>query len=135
MTRRRPRRCERSETATIASGWNALQAHNPRRNLSIEDSQEGRNTIQLYDRAWQAADPELDVGELLDLVRHAYHTEQHIVRGEIPPIDAYFAEPYGVDEHLDLLWPARRRPPSRGAARPGYRCVLRPADATRRVKT
>ncbi len=80
-----------------------LRRHNPRLNLSIEEAKEGRNTIQLYDRAWLAADPGLSVGELMDLVRHAYGTEQRIARGEIPAIDAYFTGPYGVDERLAFI--------------------------------
>lgn len=80
-----------------------LRRHNPRLNLSIEDAKEGRNTIQLYNPAWRAADPGLSVGELLDLVRHAYETERSIDRGEIPAIDAYFVEPYGPDEHLAFI--------------------------------
>jgi sugar phosphate isomerase/epimerase len=71
----------------------ALREYQPALNLSIEGvSGPGRNRIEIFDPAWQAAHPDLDIRELMDLVRMAHETERRMVRGEIPGRDAYYPE-------------------------------------------
>ncbi|HVL26072.1 MAG TPA: sugar phosphate isomerase/epimerase family protein [Thermomicrobiales bacterium] len=75
----------------------SLREHQPELNLSVETvSGPGRNRIEIFDPAWQDAHPDLDVRELMDLVRMAHETDQRIARGEIPGRDDYYP-PDGLD--------------------------------------
>jgi sugar phosphate isomerase/epimerase len=65
--------------------------HAPDLNLSVENvSGRNDNCIDLYDPRWQASHPDLAIGEILTLVRHAYDTEARMRRGDIADRDSYY---------------------------------------------
>jgi sugar phosphate isomerase/epimerase len=78
-----------------------LWKYSPALNLSIEDYK-GLLPLQIYNPYWRDRHPDLDVGELLELVRLAIQCEKKIVAGEIPTPIQYEATPYD-DERIERL--------------------------------
>ncbi len=70
-----------------------LTQHQPALNFSVESvSGPVRNRVEIFDATWQSAHPDLDVREVMDLVRMAHETGCRMERGEIPARDAYYPE-------------------------------------------
>jgi hypothetical protein len=78
-----------------------LREHRPELNLSIEQ----RNplslaTLQIYDATWQTGHPDLQLEELMTLVRHARTFEQKVEQGQAPHPDDYRREAWGYQEQV-----------------------------------
>lgn len=75
-----------------------LRAAGSTPNLTIENAggPDG-NLIPIFDRGWQAAQPDIEVGEVLTLVEHARRFEDDVRVGLRPGPDAYFTD-YSVAE-------------------------------------
>ncbi|MCT9930777.1 sugar phosphate isomerase/epimerase [Planotetraspora sp. A-T 1434] len=85
--------------------WHAVLAElDPSVNLTIENAtSRDWNDIPIYDPSWRRAHPDLDVGELLELVRLARLCEERVREGVMPGPDDYYTDPYGVDRQLAFI--------------------------------
>ncbi len=76
-----------------------LHAAGCRPNLTIENAGgPDKNMIPIFDPDWQVAQPDIEVGEVLELVRRAREFEQQVRDRSLPGPHAYFTDNYSVTE-------------------------------------
>jgi len=81
-----------------------LMAQNPRLNFSIEQrNPTSLATIEIYDPTWQAAHPELQLPELMQLVRLARLCETKFASGELPEPTAYRTLPFDYPDQVKSI--------------------------------
>jgi sugar phosphate isomerase/epimerase len=82
-----------------------LAEHQPALQLSIESPLRmwGDMSIQIYDPVWQAAHPDLTVGELAEVVRLTRLYEERVRHGEVRSAEAINATPLNLEQQLSFI--------------------------------
>jgi sugar phosphate isomerase/epimerase len=82
-----------------------LAKHQPNLQLSIESPLRmwGDMSIQIYDPVWQAAHPDLTVGELAEVVRLTRVYERRAQRGEVPSAEAIRTTPLETEQVVTFI--------------------------------